>query len=161
MSSAPRTYIEVLHPSLTQWNAIRDAILRIEQETFGETSYSSAELETEFLSPSAVVVLLRDADTHQIVGYMNALADDDPHSMYLSSVALLPTYRGHGSVGPMTTKIEKISREQGYRFLTTDAVIANGYADAIERHYGHRIVEKYEHESRWGRQRFFKIRLTV
>lgn len=153
-------YIQTVHPDAAIWEQIKDSIIRIEHQTFAQHSYSAQLLEEECTHPSAIVILLRSSKNQEIVGYLSGLTDtDDAESFYLSSVALLEEYRGQGWIGPMTSALETAVHERGYRYLTTDAVIANGYADSIQRHYGQRIVASHEHDSEWGRQRFFKIRL--
>jgi hypothetical protein len=49
--------------------------------------------------------------------------------------------------------------EKGYRYVTRDASVANGYAASIDHTYEGRIEERSAHDSKYGPQVFFKIRL--
>jgi hypothetical protein len=55
--------------------------------------------------------------------------------------------------------LEREARRRGHHFITRDAAIANGYADAIDRAYRGRILERRDHPSEYGPQRYFKIAL--
>lgn len=51
-------------------------------------------------------------------------------------------------------------RERGYKYIERDAVLAEGWADKVERNHKGAIVASHEHD-KWGLgpERFFRIDL--
>ncbi|MFC1787737.1 GNAT family N-acetyltransferase [Patescibacteria group bacterium] len=125
------------------WNKIRDQIMNIEQSAFREGGYSEDQLEQEFSNPDSVAVVLKDG--RKIVGYSTAIPDKSDkkgETLYISSTALLPDYRGKGLVSDVMFRLDIEAQKRGYKYYTRDARVDNGYIDKIKRNY--EVVEEGE-----------------
>lgn len=159
----------VHRPSWPGWLRIRADIVRIENEQFGEGAFDEEYLAYEFTRPVNTVVLLRDAITGTVVGFTYAVpvGEIDPdreresgETAYICDTVLDGAHQGMGLVARLMRVLENELRVRGYRFIERDAAVGNGYAAAIERAYGDRIVGQGEpHDSEYGPQTFFRIRL--
>jgi GNAT superfamily N-acetyltransferase len=129
----------------------------MERREWGDQAFDEAYFRERLADPAAVVVVLRTA-AGRVAGFQIAVADGD--SLYVEDTLIAKPHRGKGYVAMLARALEREARRRGYRFVTRDAAIANGYADAIERAYGNRIVERYDHPSEYGPQRYFKIALA-
>jgi ribosomal protein S18 acetylase RimI-like enzyme len=120
------------------------------------------------LDPNHTIVVLREQGT--IVGFSLAIpiGEMDPSrtgesvdTAYIYYTAIEPTHQGQGYVGQIMDQLIASLRQKGYRYIERDAVIANGYADKIEKRYGDAIVTQYDHNHfpEFGPERFFRIDL--
>ncbi|HEY0010877.1 MAG TPA: GNAT family N-acetyltransferase [Candidatus Paceibacterota bacterium] len=151
--------VEVHNPT-TGWETVRDKILLLEQDCFGEAGFSEEELRASFESAQNVVVLLRQGG--RIIGFSIAVPDAKvAGALYVNTTDILREERGKRHVVSLMHGLEEEARARGYKFLTRNAVVGNGYADKIMRSYEGRILETYENESEWGPQRYFKISLDT
>lgn len=156
--------LEIFNESNTPWASIKSEIMKIEQAAFGDKSDSEEMMEKCFTNPKIVAVFLRDAKTEQMVGYSYAIPDPQAKSKKVAlvdSTAILPSHQGKGLVGGMNKLLENELIKRGYRYITERANVANGYADKIEKVYADRLMEKYDVDSIYGKQRYFKIKLIV
>ncbi len=167
-----RCVTEVMPPSLNSWKQIKDDIMPFERLHFGE-DFGEDELVGAFENPEAIIVVTRDQVTTKIVGFTYAepvqkVYREDfhperkqlPHTAYIQNTALSPDYIGHKLVGPMIERLEAELIAKGYLFIERDSIVSHGYADNIKKNYKDRIVLVAPHESRWGEQIFFRIKLT-
>ncbi|MBI1976530.1 MAG: GNAT family N-acetyltransferase, partial [Candidatus Omnitrophica bacterium] len=138
-------------------------VWEIERLAFEGKGYTSEELRKSFEDPKNRVFLLKETISGRIVGYALVGPDHrgEKDAGYAYSAAIHPAYQGKKLVGKLMDEVEAALINEGYIFLTMDASVENGYAGAIQRHYGARIEETYEHDNPfgYGRQRYFKIRL--
>jgi GNAT superfamily N-acetyltransferase len=105
----------------------------------------------------AVVLVLRAPD-RSVAGFLIAAPDDAVDgALYVEDTLVAKAFRGRRLVALLGDALEREARRRGYRELTRDARIANGYADAIERAYAGRIVERRDHPSEYGPQRYLRI----
>ncbi len=157
---------EVLKFTPESWNKVKKDILRIEGECFGEEGYDEETFRKDFSKSSATIVLLRSSGL--IIGYTYALSVNVERPLrwlernetaLVASTAITSDYQHRGLVRELIGKLEEELKGKGFKFIERDAAIANGYADSIQRHYGRRIVESHDHKSKYGPQRFFRIRL--
>lgn len=127
------------------------------------TSYDN--LSSAFCDPATVAFTLQD--NGQLVGFTFAIPIDrfNPtrqreaqETAYLYGTAITPDHQGKKLVKSLTDPLLRTLLKRGYKFVERDAVIPNGYADAISRAYGDSIIESYDHERfELGPQRFFRI----
>ena len=163
-----RCAAEVYNPTHTPWAAIREDILRIERAAFGVQAFSEGILRRDFTDVDSIVILLRDTEIGKIVGFTYAEpggygaaddTDEDQKTAYINDTVLDPHYRGQQLVGVMMSLLERELIARGYAYLERDAVVANRYAANIQKVYGSRIVTSTPHDSIYGPQVFFRIRL--
>lgn len=149
------------------WARVKGDILRIEQICFDGKGYSEETFEKDFSRPEAAVVILRN-HTGKIIGYSYALPvnieepereEEKDETANIDSTAIHPDYQGQGLVGILIGKLEEELRKRGFKFIEREAVIGNGYADSIQRHYRDRVLGWRDQDSKYGPQRFFRIRL--
>ncbi len=162
-------FARTLEPSAENWRLYGPEILRLEHLCFGQASYTESELERDCTHTNTILAILQDstaavadsAAKPATIGYGYALPDEDlPDAAYLSSIAIDPQFQGRGLVGRLLGLLEEQIKLTGrYTYLTLDAAIENGFADSINRHYHERVIESNDHDSQWGRQRYFKIAL--
>lgn len=154
----PEPTAMLFDPSTQKWHDIRDAILEIDKACFGEKSFPEEELRAYFEDPDAVAVLLKRKD--QILGFSGAISDKDVEgALYIDTTDIVPEEQEKRHVVLIMKILEEEARKRGYKFLTRNAAIENGYADKILKNYSDRILESYENDSEWGPQRYFKIKL--
>lgn len=140
------------------WSVIKDDIVRIERECFGDNGYSKARLKRDFEDPTSVVVLMEAAHEGRVIGYTYARPKEDSiDTAEIYSTAILPAFQDRGYLGLMMGRLERELQHKGFKYIERDAAIENGYADSIEKHYGNRVVAKRDHGSVYGQQRFFVI----
>lgn len=150
------------------WTQIKDDILGIEGLCFVVgLAYTENLFAADFSQPRATIILLRDP-SKKIIGYTYALPinadkpereEEKDETAIVDSTAIDPQYQGKGLVGKLIGELEKELIRKGFRFMERDAAIPNGYADTVQRHYGDRVIESRDHDSKYGPQRFFRIKL--
>lgn len=147
-------------PTIVSWETVRHDILNIEHATFPSKPFDEKDLEAFFKNRSSVIVFLKAGTA--IVGYTLGHPDQEHYkSLYIFTTGIEERFQGKGHVAELMRTLEQEAKKRGFTHITRDARIDNGYADAISRHYGSRIdsLQTSEHDSPWGRQRFFKIAL--
>jgi hypothetical protein len=149
--------IQRFKPSVSGWHEIKNKILEIEYSAFKEKGYSEAELEEFFVEAKNIIILLKN-DKDEIVGYTLAWPKSKEEA-YIESTAIDETQQNKKLVGRLIGSLEEELKKRGYKFISRDSIISNGYADKISRFYGKRIIDTYDHDSDWGPQRYFKISL--
>lgn len=150
------------------WDNIKDEILTLEKDEFSKNAWSESTLKKGFIGKDSVAVLLIDSTTGRIIGFSYAVKGGLDHNFkpvdkadtaYIENTIIDKTYRGKGLIGLMMDKLEKELIKKGYKFLERDARVANNYAANIKKHYQDRIVESFPHNSRYGEEVFFRIKL--
>ncbi len=102
---------------------------------------------------SSIIAFLLNANS-KVIGYSVARpASPDTVGIHLTRIH--PELRGQGLVGVLMETLEEELRERGYQYMERHAVVDNGYADKVERHYKERIVFSEDE----GKTRFFRIRI--
>lgn len=139
-----------------KWGQVAQDIVEIERECFGDNGWSPETLEKEFMKAENIAVYVLEEMQNIIVGYTIA-EPRDKKTAYVSSTAIRPEWQKRGYLGLMMGRLERELKYRGFNYMERDASIDNGYADSIEKHYGDRVVDKNDHDSDFGRQRFFRI----
>lgn len=150
--------VELFDQRAHTWEEVRDDILELEKLCFPNGSFEESYLKAHFENPETIVVLLKKAG--KIIGFSYAIADEDVEgAAYIDTTEIHPSEQGKGHVVPMMAVLEAQARTRGYKFLTRNAAIENGYADKVQKTYRDRIVEMHDNDSEYGPQRYFKITL--
>lgn len=167
---------EVYDPRKTPWEQIKDDVVRIEQAQFGTNAFSEGTYKFKFDDPNGTHVLLWDTSRGEVVGvcitqpaepyykryHPERLFDIvtlDAPTAYIWNTVIDPAYTGQGLVGVLMTTLEEALVKKGYGYLDRDAAVANNYAANIAKAYADRIISQYLHDSAFGPQMFFRIRL--
>jgi ribosomal protein S18 acetylase RimI-like enzyme len=148
--------------STRPWNTIKRRIREIELECFGrQHAFSDDELRGMFNGPRTIAVLLWDGQVSRglLVGYTQAEPAAARDTYYIANTAIAKSHQGRGLVKLLMEHLYADVRAAGARFIERDAAIANGYADKIVRAHATDILEWYDHDSPYGRQRFIRMRV--
>ncbi len=164
-NEAPKTSTaELFNPPTDNWEEIGRAILEIEELCMGANKFKPADLQEYIENPDNITVLLKEGG--KIIGFSLAMPDKGPNEgdMYICATEVHPDRQGRGRVGILISELEEEARRRGFKFLTRNARMANGYADSIAKHYKDRIVKTHEETKDEalpgiGPRRFFKIAL--
>jgi ribosomal protein S18 acetylase RimI-like enzyme len=138
------------------WSTIKTRIGEIERECFGAGAFTSKELRRAFNGPRNLAVLLWDGGL--LIGYTQA-EPRGPGTYYIANTAIAKSHQGRGLVRLLMDRLYADARAAGARFIERDAATANGYADAVGRAHAADIVETFDHDSEYGRQRFIRMRV--
>lgn len=131
------------------------ALRRLEVVCFGALGYTTEEL--AFAAREALWVYARDA-RGRIVAYTYAYRTT-LRTAFIDNTVIAPALQGRGLVGPLIGRLERRMWAAGCRYFERNAMVANGYAATIGRHYRGRILRQRYIRTEYGRQRFFRIRL--
>jgi hypothetical protein len=146
----------LIKPSPSNWKTFGEQIYKIEKDIFGEKSLDEKMMESDINDTNTSLVLLKEGDS--IVGFTYSLPEGDGIARIVDTV-LTKEYQNKGYVALLMKALEIELKKKGYKYITRDAVIENGYADKITKNYTSQIVETNEFVGEWGEQRHFKIRL--
>ncbi|MFZ2188770.1 MAG: hypothetical protein WAV73_04375 [Candidatus Moraniibacteriota bacterium] len=157
---------ELYDPCKISWDEIKETVFDLirtncGEEIFNDPYFTKEVIETLFNDPQSIVVLLRSAEK-KIIGYQLAVPDSEQPegtASYIYATDIYPEFQGKSLVEKLSKLTEDEMKRRGYQFMTRDSAIYNGYALAIEKAYGDRIIEKKNHRSDYGAQRYFKIKL--
>lgn len=111
------------------WNQHKEQIKELEAEIFGYIGYNENDLESLFTSPENIVVIARDSNNN-IVGY-SAGYPSDTETFYVSSTAILPTFRGKQLVRSLLSDLENTAKDRNYIYLERHAMLDTGYAISL------------------------------
>jgi ribosomal protein S18 acetylase RimI-like enzyme len=157
---------ELVSPGPLAWAPLHHAILRLEHEAFGSKAFPDEWLSRDFQDTESVIVILKDTVSEKVVGFTYAKPEHGDTQETKEDTALIwdivvdVAYRRRGLVGRMLGTLETELRRKGYQYIEQEAAVANNYAANIAKHYKDRIVEQSEpHDSEYGQQVFFRIRL--
>lgn len=159
---------EIFQGGQANWAKIKDKILFLERDTFGDGAFADEEIEEDFLDPNNPVILLVDNETEDVIGFTYAKpfepeTDDSPakpgETAWVWDTIIQKEYRGKGLLGQMMSALENELRARGFKYLERNAMVANNYAENVSKHYKDRIIKSFPLDSRWGPQVFFRIKL--
>ena len=147
--------------SARSWNTIKQRIVELEHECFGQDAFSPSELRRAFNGRESLVVLLWDgaSDGGTLIGYTQAQPGDDPETYYIANTVIAKSHQGRGLVRLLMDRLFADVRAAGARYIERDAAIANGYADKILRAHAADVLETLDHGSPYGPQRFIRMRV--
>jgi len=168
---------EVYDSRKVSWEEIKDDVLRIDRAQFGQHTFGETWFRDYFANPQNTIVLLWSTGNKKVVGFTIAMPAEEDYkknhyerlaeiraldapTAYIANTVIDPAYTGHGLVGPLMAMLEKELVKKGYGYLDRDARTANNYARNIRKVYGERIITQHVHDSVFGPQMFFRIRLT-
>ncbi|MBI5614053.1 GNAT family N-acetyltransferase [Candidatus Gottesmanbacteria bacterium] len=152
------------------WEKIKNKIITLENTQGGDYAFTAEELQKHFTDPDNTVALLKHKG--KIIGYSYAMPttkaynENDPvfegrmnddKTAYIYNVVIDKNFQGRGLVGKLNSTLEGKLRAQQYTHIEIDAAIKNGYANAIQKAYGSRILLSHDHSSIHGNQRYFLI----
>lgn len=143
-------------PSLHKWKIYGEKIFAIESAVFGMDAFTEAALRSDICDRKNILTVLRDDE--EVIGFAYVLPENE-NCCCLVDIAILGEYQNRGLVGVLMTCLEKRLIVNEYKYMTQYAMVENGYADSVEKHYGSRIVEMNDHIGEYGRQKYFKILL--
>ena len=156
--SAPRVQVEAIDDIPQKWDSIKEEVLKIEAECFGDESLAEEDFQEIFQSNDAILALLKKGK--QTIGFTFGGPDENEEdTLTIYSTAITLAEQGKGYVAPLIQKLEDEARAKGYAFISRHAAKYNGYAEKIQKNYGDRIVDSYNNDSQLGPQQYFKIKL--
>jgi ribosomal protein S18 acetylase RimI-like enzyme len=140
------------------WREHGDRLLALERAEWGGRAFSSEEMRRQIASRTSVLAIVEDAE--DVVGFAVAIPWSRGGRATLNNILIAPSHRRIGLAWRLTDVIEAGLRARGTRALVIDARVDNGFADAVERHYGERAhVLAADHPSEYGRQRTIEVAL--
>ncbi|MFZ2522425.1 MAG: GNAT family N-acetyltransferase [Minisyncoccia bacterium] len=159
---------EVFNSNQSSWNETKDSIISLENEAFEQHPFTEDELEKDFINSENTIVLLKNLDNQEIIGFAYAKPMEPETSgspalpgetAWMWDTVIKKDYRGKGLLGVIMDKLENELKIRGFKYLERNALIANDFAENISRHYKERIIKSFPLESKWGPQVFFRIEL--
>lgn len=133
-------------------------LFELEKAEWGRKAFGVRYFLRRVADPDAAVVVLRGDG--EVRGFLIAVPDETVEGgLYVEDTLIEAPYRGRRLIALLGEALDAEAARRGFRYLTRDASIANGYADAIERAYRGRVIERREHKSPYGPQRYLKIDL--
>ncbi len=161
--------VKIFDNNPSQWAEIKETILSLEKEAFGKEAFTEEALKEDFLDTKNIIVLLKNTESNEVVGFAYAKPFDDPETndsptklgetAWIWNIIIQKEYRGKGLSGKMLAIIEEELKKLGFKYLEMNARIANNFANNISKHYKDRIIKSSPLDSRWGPQIFFRIKL--
>jgi ribosomal protein S18 acetylase RimI-like enzyme len=148
--------VEFITPSPSNWETLGDQIYKIERSIFGEESLDQEMMRSDINDSKTNLILLKDGSS--IVGFTYTVPENEDSARIVDTV-LMKKYQHKGFVSILMSCLETELRKSGYKYITRDVLIKNGYADKIMKNYNSQIIETKELTSKWGKQRYFKIQL--
>jgi hypothetical protein len=124
--------------------------------------FANSIISKQFLGDQSVVALLTEKSNRALIGFSKAhIYSGHPDLANIEFTGISSGKRGNKLIGPLIEKLEEELRKRNVQFVRRQSRIKDGYADAVERHYGDRIIEKRDSENQNEKdpKRFFKIRL--
>ena len=146
------------------WAKIADDIARIDLHAFSDPNNDTREhvrdgfSRPHFDNPELLTVLLQ-SETGSTIGYSQAEQSWTHVSARIVRTALAPEYQGRGLVGSLMDRMEAELKARGVTVVMRKVRILTGYAEAIRRHYGERIIADYTDGIRSAEERCFVIKI--
>jgi acetyltransferase (GNAT) family protein len=141
------------------WRELGPRMLELERQEWGARAFSEREMRSQATNKDAVVATTWSG--RAFIGFAVAGPGWASDRATLFNVLIDPVYRGQGRVWPLIAKVERALAARGMRELDIDARIDNGFANAVERHYGSRAtVVDPDHPSPYGPQRTIRVALV-
>jgi ribosomal protein S18 acetylase RimI-like enzyme len=144
---------------------IIEQLVVIDLSCFGDGAYSRDQMQSYLTEPDSLVVVINKFG--QIIGFTitRKVGDiwpsrqDEENTIRIINTAIVPQEQHKGYVASLMSVLEREIEERGFTYMERNCAVDNGYADIIERVYSERIVEQNDHDSKWGPQRFFRIKV--
>ena len=150
---------DVFAPSTTSWKEIRERIILLEREAFEERAFSDEDMSADFSDEKNSIVLLKQDGSNKIIGFTYA-KPESPETAFMWDTVIDKDFRGKNLVGMLMACLEQELKRKGYIYLEREAAVAHNYARNIAKAYKGRIMEQSApHDSVYGQQVFFRIRL--
>jgi ribosomal protein S18 acetylase RimI-like enzyme len=172
-----RCRVELYRYTLQAWQKIRENIMSLETDVFGENGFDEDELVEDFNSRDNTVVLVRDVIEDKIVGYtcVSPLSrvcredrweifrdDHGAKTAYISNILVDPQFQGHHLAADMMDFAEELIGEKGFEYIEADVVVKNGFAGKITKAYQGKILyHSGSHISEYGDQEYFRIQINI
>jgi GNAT superfamily N-acetyltransferase len=154
----PRS-IRVIAFDAATWRELGPRMLELEREEWGSRAFSEREMRWQVTNRDGLVVAAWNGPS--LIGFAVAGPAWTAGRASLLNVLIDPDYRGQGLVWPLLAAAERGLLARGVRELDIDARVENGFADAVERHYGARgTVIEPDHPSPYGPQRTIRVALV-
>lgn len=154
-------WARITNPAADHWEEIGKGVVFLEHEAFGDASFTAEQLEADFFDPNATWALLLNGE--DIIGFTYTKRTEDFEEQpvaFIWDTVIAESWRHKGLVGVLMNVLEAELKKAGYVYIEREAAVSSGYAERISKHYHGRIVEEGEpHDSKWGQQKFFRIRL--
>lgn len=157
---------EVFEHNESEWKKIKSDIISLENEAFGDKSFTEEEFDNDFLDKNNIIILLKDGD--KVIGFTYAKPveyyyperiNEKGETALIHDTVIKKDYRGKKLVGILVGKLEEELKKNNFKYLERHALVANNYAENISKYYKDRIIKSEPHDSEWGPQIFFRIRL--
>ncbi|MEI6790981.1 MAG: GNAT family N-acetyltransferase [Myxococcaceae bacterium] len=166
-------YLEIFDPTSNPWEKVKDEIIDLENDIFGDETFDEETLKTGFENPDNTIIIMRDGDGRAI-GYAWATPakalykeEDDyqvfqgreasENTAYIYSLGLRKEYQGKGLVVRLYDALNQSLLSKGYTRLHRDAEIKNGLAANILKNNQGKIINNFEHDSPYGKQMFIDM----
>ncbi|MCB0354294.1 MAG: GNAT family N-acetyltransferase [Bdellovibrionales bacterium] len=150
------------------WKVIGDDLIDVEESAFRGKGLGPSHLEPMVRGgkfDEHALMYVRERSSGKIVGFTlsidRPLQDFPEKTSYIFETAIHSDHQGKKLVALLMRELEAVLVKRGFRFVARDSAVANGYSEKIRRAYGDRIVSSREHDSPFGRQTFFLIRLPA
>jgi|GEM_PF-4608293 len=125
--------------------AIIDLLIECFPQYDFDPDYAESIVTKTMIGPSEVTVLLKDLTSDTVVGFTTAhIFSNQPDTARINITAITPRLRGMKLVGTLVSRLEDELRKRKVTTVTRSSRIKDGYADAIQRHYGDKIIEVKE-----------------
>ncbi len=158
------TSTEVFNSS--NWLQIKAEVTELVQDCFPEYGFTDNEIENLFTktysSNKALVIFLRDELEKKIIGFTATYIKGDTADIHMTGIR--SDKRNQKLVGTLMKTLEEKLKAMNIIYIVREARINDGYADAIERYYGDKIVYKKDIDSTKGtpeEKRILKIKLQA
>ena len=145
-----------ISPPPIEWETLGKDIYAIETAIFGSKAFSESFLQTDLSNHDVVVAILKDGD--KVIGFAYALPEDE-ETVCVADIAISAEYQNRGLVATIMSCLETALKQKGYLYMTEHAMVENGYAAKIKKHYNARIIETSDFVGEYGKQTYFKIHL--
>lgn len=143
-------------PSNKRWEKFGKEVFEIEQAIFQDKAFSEEMLKLDLSDNETILAILQCNE--EVIGFVYAMPEESG-CCSIVDIAIVSKYQNIGPVGTLMNCIEQTLVENEYVYMEEYAMVENGYAKSIEKHYGSRIVSTHEHIGEYGKQQYFKILL--
>lgn len=158
---------EIFDSDKSAWSDIKEEIVSMEQEAFGNESFTEEQLSKDFEDQQSTIAILKETDSGNIIGFTYAKPDDEEplqkekeDTVLICDVVIKKEFRKKHLVGRLMECLENELRRKNFKYIETYARLANNYADNVAKSYKNSIIEQNGPlDSKWGPQMFFKIKL--
>lgn len=148
----------------TDWPEIKIQITELIKDCFPQYNFTDDEIENLFLktysSNKALVLFLKDELEKMIIGFTATYINRDTADIHMTGIR--SDKRNQKLVGVLMKDLEEKLKIRGVDYINRESRVNDGYADAIERYYGDRVIYKKDIESTKGgleEKRIIKIKL--